>query len=338
MFLAKYQNNSPEQAGAPRRGRRPLPAASDRQRGARLGVQRDRGGPTPLPGCLRPSATAPGTACGGRVTNPPPLPPSLKDVVLFLPRTKDNKGSKQGSNSPGRSAAASAIGSLFPASPGRVSRRSLPPTVRDASRPRAPPAPPLPQRSPGRRGPGLPGRLLPRAPAPARAAASLPRSPPGRPGAAPGAAADPWAAAGRLTARVAAASPAILCRVWCLSRLLARLYSLLLLLPPPHPPHTPHNMASSLRRWLRRRQELRGVPARSPPPTSRLQLRDPQCARAPPPARRGHWLGQLPATASRSGLKHSHWCLPPAPTAASCTLLVSSNPTSSTLSATMGRF
>lgn len=83
---------------------------------------------------------------------------------------------------------------------------------------------------------------MPRAPAPARgrlgsaAASSLSRSPPGRPGATLSAAPSPWAAAGRLTARVAAASPAILCRVWCLSRLLARLYSLLLL-PPTHPTH-----------------------------------------------------------------------------------------------------
>lgn len=30
LFHAKYQSNSPEQAGVPQRGRRPLPAGSDR--------------------------------------------------------------------------------------------------------------------------------------------------------------------------------------------------------------------------------------------------------------------------------------------------------------------
>lgn len=40
----------------------------------------------------RPTAAVPGAACAEAAANPPPLPPALKDVVLFLPRTKDNKG------------------------------------------------------------------------------------------------------------------------------------------------------------------------------------------------------------------------------------------------------
>lgn len=42
----------------------------------------------------RPSAAVPRAACAEPAANPPPLPPALKDVELFLPRTKDNKGSR----------------------------------------------------------------------------------------------------------------------------------------------------------------------------------------------------------------------------------------------------
>lgn len=76
---------------------------------------------------------------------------------------------------PGRSVAASAMGLLFLACPGRVARRSLPLTARAASRPRAPSAPPLPQRSHGRRGPVLPGRLCRELPHSHAAASPQPR-------------------------------------------------------------------------------------------------------------------------------------------------------------------
>lgn len=292
-------------------------------------------GSDPLPGWLRLSAATPGAASGERAGNPQPLPPALKDVVLFLPRTKDNKGSGGATHRvEARPPAPSAHSSprLQDCSPAADSRpRRRPPPSRApaavAAEPRASRA--RPSRAP-----------LPRAPASARgrlasaAASSLPRSPPGQPGTAPSAAASPWAAAGRLTARVAAASPAILCRVWCLSRLLARLCSLLLLPPPTRPTH--HTT------WPLRCGGGCGGGRSS----AAFQLaplpQPPACSPGTPSAHALHhqpaaaigWVGFLPSLPS--SLTHSGWCLPPAWTTSYWTLLVYSDPTSSTFSASIG--
>ena len=255
-------------------------------------MQRERGGPTPCSRGIGPPRQCPGL----RVQSQPAATrrPSR-------PRSRTSCFSSQGQRT------IKGAGELLTGSKrGPCRHRLALPRVSRTGRPPQPPArgakpPPGRARHQHRRcrsgATGVVGPASPGAPAASShiargrlapaAASPLSQSPPGRRGSAPSAAASPRAAADRLTAGLAAASPAILCRVWCLSRLLARLSSLLLL-PPPH---TPHNMASSLRRELRRRLELRGAPARSPPPTSRLQLRDPQCARAPTPARGGHWLG-----------------------------------------------
>lgn len=58
----------------------------------RVGCAAGTGWPDPVLQWHRPSA--PRAACAEPAANPPPLPPALKDVELFLPRTKDNKGSR----------------------------------------------------------------------------------------------------------------------------------------------------------------------------------------------------------------------------------------------------
>lgn len=137
--------------------------------------------PDPVLQWHRPSA--PRAASAEPAANPPPLPPALKDVELFLPRTKDNKGSRGATHQVEARPQAPSACSSSPC-PGRVARRSLPLTARAASRARAPPAPPLPQRSHGRRGPGLPGRLC-REPLHSHAAALPQPRPPRYPGALP---------------------------------------------------------------------------------------------------------------------------------------------------------
>lgn len=95
LFHAKYQSNSPEQAGVPRRGRRPLPAGSDRSAAPGWVCSGNAVARPRAPGGIGPPRQCPGLRVQSQpAANPPPLPPALKDVVLFLPRTKDNKGSR----------------------------------------------------------------------------------------------------------------------------------------------------------------------------------------------------------------------------------------------------
>jgi hypothetical protein len=105
----------------------------------------------------------------------------------------------------------------------------------------------------------LPRVPLPRAPTPARAPPGLSRGRPAPPSLRTAPAQLPAGQRRPLGRRATPDSSGCCCLSghlvpcvyvwWCLSRLLSRLYSLLLL-PPPHTP--PHNMASSLRRRLRR--------------------------------------------------------------------------------------
>lgn len=131
--------------------------------------------PTGLPGESRPARPGP----------PPPPARALKDILLFLPRTKDNKRSRGTTHR---------VRARLSAPPGRLHPRSAPgrppePPARARSSRRGPGEPPrpLPQRRFRRRGPGRPGSLCrglrhPRAARLASAAtASLPRAygPPG---------------------------------------------------------------------------------------------------------------------------------------------------------------
>lgn len=76
LFLAKYRSNSPEQAGVPRRGRRPLPAGSDRSAApgwvcSGNAVARPR---APVASALRGSARG----CVCRASRQPPAAPPAR--------------------------------------------------------------------------------------------------------------------------------------------------------------------------------------------------------------------------------------------------------------------
>lgn len=128
----------------------------------------------------------PGESWPSRPVPPPPPARALKDILLFLPRTKDNKRSR-GVTHRVRAPRSAPLGHSRPSpAPGRLPE----PPARTRSSRRGPEKPPqpLPQRRFPRRGPGCPGRLcrgLPARPA-ARlapsAAARFPRAcgPPGR--------------------------------------------------------------------------------------------------------------------------------------------------------------
>ena len=144
------------------------------------------------PGASRPEsqqATPAGLLGESRPARPGPPPPparALKDILLFLPRTKDNKRSRGTTHR---------VRARLSAPPGRPHPRPAPgrppePPARSGSSRRGSGEPPrpLPQRRFRRRGPGRPGSLCRglRHPRAARlasaAAASLPRAcgPPGR--------------------------------------------------------------------------------------------------------------------------------------------------------------
>lgn len=100
----KYQNNSPGQTGA-LLARSPPPPLSPRGRsGQREGPPPAAGSaagaraPSPRPrGASRPEsqrAARPGESRPARPCPPPPPARALKDILLFLPRTKDNKRSR----------------------------------------------------------------------------------------------------------------------------------------------------------------------------------------------------------------------------------------------------
>lgn len=100
----KYQNNSPGQTGA-LLARSPPPPLSPRGRsGQREGPPPAAGSaagaraPSPRPrGASRPEsqrAAPPGESRPARPCPPPPPARALKDILLFLPRTKDNKRSR----------------------------------------------------------------------------------------------------------------------------------------------------------------------------------------------------------------------------------------------------
>lgn len=299
-------------------------------------MQRERGGPTRCSGGIGPPRQCPGLRVQSRQ---PTRRPSR-------PRSRTSSFSSQGQRT------IKGAGELLTGSKrGRKRRRLAHPRVSRMGRPPQPPAHGA-SRLPGARatstaaaaaGPRAswarpPQALLPRAPAFARghlasaAASPLSQSPPGRRGTAPRAAASPWAAAGRLTAGVAAASPAILCRVWCLSRLLARLYSLLLLPPAPHT--TQHGLfaaaVAAAAAGAPRRSSL--IPSPNLPPA----------APGPPVRTRADTRPRRPlarlASCHRFPKRHHalRWYLQPASTAHSCTLFVRSEPTASKLSAPIG--
>ncbi|KAL0618092.1 hypothetical protein AAY473_010753 [Plecturocebus cupreus] len=172
------------------------------------------------PGLESRPATVEGPCEESRPARPGPPPPparALKDILLFLPRTKDNKR---------RGGATHRVRARPPAPPDRPNPSPGPDRPPEASvgagsSRRGPGEPPrlLPQRRFRHLGPGRPGCLCcgllrPRArPISPQPRPPHSREPAGRPGAAPRQPVGPAAAAERLTARGAAASPAILCRV-----------------------------------------------------------------------------------------------------------------------------
>lgn len=311
-------SRSPLQAPARGHRRRPFPggAGPGNEATPPPGLQQGPRAPSPGPrGVSRPESqrAAPmgplGESRPARPGPPPPPARTLKDILLFLPRTKDNKRSR-GATHQVRAPRSAPPGRPHPSpAPGRPPE---PPVRTGSSRPGpGEPPRPLPQRRFPRRGPGRPGRLCrglrPRraarlAPA---AAASLPRAcgPPGRK--------SPPAGGPRGRGGTPDSS-----RCCCLSGHLVPCVCgvslpspLSALLPPPPPPpallpprpthHTTWPLCcggsccdgSSLRR----------VPARSPPPSSPPPARSPrsQYACALPPARRGHWFCEFPSTLSR---------------------------------------
>lgn len=177
--------------------------------------------------------------------NPPPPPARVfKDILLFLPRTKDNKRG---------------LGATY-----RIGARLLAPGGRPHSIP-APGLSPARERDAGAPeslcgrcrsgafgvvGPAAPGAPVARSdpdtwPISSQPGPLRPREPAGRSGAAPRQPAGPAAASERLTARGAAASPAILCRVCVCGVSLASPLSALL--PPPPPPRPTHHTTWPLR-------------------------------------------------------------------------------------------
>lgn len=254
----------------------PLPPQTARLPPYPKGVTETKGGPQGSPQ---------GAAGGGRERQAPPPPPGSKDILFFLPRTKDNEKREDSGTYPAKSSPSAGNGgpedgALLPSSPcprrrtaprppgeGRGAGTAPEPgaiTLRSSAAPHGSPArrPPSP-RNPQSAGPDLApetGTRSARRASPLRATGKAPGSP----------------------AAAAAASPAILCRV-CERVSPSPLNSFL--------PSPPHNMAA--RSLLTAARKGR---ARAPAPYLRRAAQRPlsprpQLRTAPPSAARAalHW-------------------------------------------------
>lgn len=239
----------------------------------------------------RPSAAVPRAACAEPAANPPPLPPALKDVVLFLPRTKDNKGIR---------------GTTHPvvAGPQAPLARSFS-SVQDgspaaASRPRREPPPGRARHQHRRYRSGATGVVGPASPGASFASSPIRSRPPSLSCgllAIPEPSGKPGYCSPRSGEPMSRGRPPDSWGCCCLSgHLVPCVVSLpsprSALLPPPPPPapHTTQHglfaaaIAAAAARAPRRSSSL---PSPNLPPAAP----GPQCARAPTPARGGHWLG-----------------------------------------------
>lgn len=220
----------------------PSPRSLGGQPGARLAVQRERGGPTHCPGSFGSRRQHPELRVGNRQATRRPSRPPSRTSCFSSQGQRTIKGA--GEQLTGSKRDRQRLQLALP----RVSGTARPPQAPAHGAGRLPAAHPrLPQRSHGRRGPGLPEHLCRGLPHP-RAAASLRRRPLAPP--------EPSGTAGRRSQRrsepVGRGGPPDSLGCCCLSgHLVPCVVSLpsprsALLPPPPPPPPAPHTTQHGL--------------------------------------------------------------------------------------------